>query len=211
MKKWVSVGVVLFLSGCFLACTIQPVVPPSEAAQSPLPVRQQSAAVVPNEQGEYVGTYYIRAMDPLIIQLSGIPEPQTIDVAVDADGRISLPHLGSVTAAGMTRSDLSQTIARLYMEKNIYRSVFVNIAVTAKYYYVQGEVNSAGQYPLVAGTTLMQALATARDTTAYASHNIQITRQGQIYKYDLRKIEKNPALDVEIEAGDMIKVLASWF
>lgn len=211
MRDLLKLFAVFFLSECFMACTIEPIVPPPASSTPQLPVRRQSAEAVPDEQGKYTGTYHIRALDPLVIQLTGIPEPQQIDAAVDANGQITLPHLGPVTAAGMTPSELSRNIEHLYMEQQIYRTVFVNITVTAKNYYVQGEVNASGQYPLVAGTTLMQALAAAHGTTPFASHKVLITRDGQVYKYDINKIEHDPSTDVEIEAGDIIKVLQSWF
>jgi polysaccharide export outer membrane protein len=83
--------------------------------------------------------------------------------------------------------------------------------MTAKSYYVQGEVNAPGQFPLTSGTTLMQAIASARGLSPYASHKVTITRNEQIVKYDIGRIERDPAMDVKIEAGDLIKVLRAWF
>jgi len=211
MKKWYNVFATLFLSQCFLACTIQPIILPLVPDTPQLPVRRQSAEVVPDEQGRHSGTYFIRALDPLVIMLTGIPEEQRLEVVVDESGKITLPLLGPVIAAGQTPSELSRNVERAYTEKQFYRKIFVNIAMPAKSYYVQGEVNVPGQYPLTSGTTLMQALATARGLSLYAGHKVEITRNGQIYKYDIKKIERNPIQDVEIEADDLIRVLRSWF
>jgi len=89
--------------------------------------------------------------------------------------------------------------------------VSVNVTMTAKVYYVQGEVKAPGQFQLASGTTLVQAIAGARGLTPFASKKVTITRQGKIYTFNWKDLEKNPSLDVTIEAGDVIKVWQSWY
>ena len=64
---------------------------------------------------------------------------------------------------------LEDKIEHLYVEGGIYKNVSVNVTMTAKVYYVQGEVNQPGQFQLVSGTTLLQAIASARGYTPYAN------------------------------------------
>ena len=64
-----------------------------------------------------------------------------------------------------------------------------------------------GQFPLSSGTTLLQAIASARGYTAFANkEKITITRRGKIYTYNLKMLEKDPSKDIKIEVGDVIKV-----
>ncbi len=225
MKNNIKMFLLAGFLGCSTACTLQPVVPYQPDVP---PVHEpvfMSTPAVSTEAGEPVvqgapgapmvaydtSAYRIQSLDPITIQFGGMPEQQLMQVVVDENGRINLPHLDPVKVAGMTTSELEREIERLYVEGQIYRNVSINVTMTAKSYYVQGEVNAPGQFPLTSGTTLMQAVAAARGLSPYASDKVTITRHGQIVKYDMGKIERNPSRDVKIEAGDLIKVHRSWF
>jgi polysaccharide export outer membrane protein len=162
---------------------------------------------------ETPGAYQLRPLDPIYIRFSGISEQQALDLVIDENGEISLLHIKEpIKAAGMTTSALEQLIEQLYTEGGIYKNVSVNVTMTAKVYYVQGEVIGPGQYPLTGGTTLLQAIAGARGYTPYANKKkVTITRGGKIYTYNAKDLEKNPAKDVKIEAGDVIKVWQLWY
>ena len=65
---------------------------------------------------------------------------------------------------------------------------------------------------LASGTTLLQAIATARGYSPYANEKkVTITRQEKISQYNMKEIEKDPSLDIKIEAGDVIKVWTRWY
>jgi polysaccharide export outer membrane protein len=84
--------------------------------------------------------------------------------------------------------------------------------MTAKAYYVQGEVNAPGQFQLMSGTTLLQAIAGARGYTPFANKKkVSILRHGKIYTYNAKDLEKHPEKDVKIKAGDVIKVWQQWY
>lgn len=208
-----------FLAGflaCNVACTLQPVVPaPVMNSSAPISVfmgaPETTGEAETSAAGYDASAYRINSLDPITIQFTGTPEQQVMQVVVDEKGQINLPHIGQVKAAGMTTSELEREIERRYKEGQIYRNVSINVTMTAKSFYVQGEVNAPGQFPLTSGTTLMQAIAAARGTSAYASDKVTITRKGQTFRYDLGDIEHSPAKDVIIEAGDLINVHRSWF
>lgn len=210
MKKILDWITAIVISGCCAACTIQPIVPQGGGTRAPLPqVGKADASSVPVDSD--ASAYRIKPLDPIIIQYSGIPEQPPVDVVVNENGEINLPHLGLVKASGLTSFGLEREIERRYKEGQIYRNVSINVMLTAKSYYILGEVNASGQFPLTSGTTLMQAIAAARGPSPYASNKVTITRQGQIYKYNIKDIERHPTQDVKLEAGDLIKVLRSWF
>lgn len=162
---------------------------------------------------EKIGAYKLQPLDPLFIRFSGVLDQVQLDPVIDENGEISLLHIeDSITAAGLTTSELEDEIERLYIEGEIYRNISVNVTMTAKVFYVQGEVIQPGQFPLSSGTTLLQAIASARGYTSFANKKkVTVTRQGKIYTYNLKILEKDPAKDVKIEAGDVIKVWQQWY
>ena len=162
---------------------------------------------------EKIGAYKLQPLDPLFIRFSGVLDQVQLDPVIDENGEISLLHIeDSIIAGGLTTSELEDKIERLYIEGEIYRNISVNVTMTAKVFYVQGEVLQPGQFPLSSGTTLLQAIASARGYTSFANKKkVTVTRQGKIYTYNLKILEKDPSKDVKIEAGDVIKVWQQWY
>ena len=157
--------------------------------------------------------YVLKPLDPIYIRFSGIREQQALELVIDENGEISLLHLREpIKAAGLTTSALEDRIETLYVEGGIYKNVSVNVTMTAKVYYMQGEVKQPGQFQLMSGTTLLQAIAGSRGYTPFANKKkVTITRQNKIYTYNLKEVEQDPTLDVKIEAGDVIKVWQQWY
>lgn len=157
--------------------------------------------------------YKLKPLDPIYIRFSGIQEQQQLELIIDENGEIGLLHINKqIKAAGLTASELEQKIEQLYVDGEIYKNVSVNVTMTAKIYYVQGEVNQPGQFQLMSGTTLLQSIAGARGYTPFANKKkVTITRYGKIYAYNAKDLEKNPSKDVKIEAGDVIKVWQQWY
>ena len=158
-----------------------------------------------------IGGYVLQPLDPIYIRFSGIQEQQQLDLVIDDQGEISLLHIQEpFKAAGLTTSQLEYMIERLYIDGGIYKNVSVNVTMTAKAFFVQGEVNQPGEFPLKTGTTLIQAIAGARGYTAFANKKrVTVTRQGKVYSFNMKELEKDPSKDVNIKAGDVIKVWQS--
>lgn len=94
------------------------------------------------------------------------------------DGKITLPLLGDIPAAGRTSTELKDAISTSLKEyiTNPVVTVIVTETVPANI-YVMGEVHSPGPQPLKGPTTIMQALATAGGFTEWANtKDIQILR-----------------------------------
>ncbi len=93
-------------------------------------------------------------------------------VTVRPDGKISLPLLGDLQAAGLTASQLKDEIAmslRRYQETAVV-SVIVQ-TVNSYRVYVVGDVKTPGQYLLKSRTSILQAIALAGGFTQFASKN----------------------------------------
>jgi polysaccharide export outer membrane protein len=208
---------IYFLSVLFFltaGCVVQPVDgPTANYVSQPADVAAESDA----PGGEAPSTieivpYELKPLDPIFIRFSGIMDQQVLDIVIDEKGQISLLHINEpVMATGLTTSELEDRIERLYVEGGIYKSVSVNVTMTAKAYYVQGEVNAPGKFQLTSGTTLVQAVAEARGLTPFASKKVTVTRQGRIYTFNLKELEMDPSQDVKIEPFDVIKVWQSRF
>lgn len=156
--------------------------------------------------------YKLKPSDPLIVRFSGINDQAVIELVIDEKGYIRLLHIEPILAINLTTTQLEKEIEQRYIEGEIYKNVSVNILMTAKAYYLQGEVIQSGQFELVSGTTLLQAIATARGYSPYANRKkVTITRQGKITEYNMKEIEKDPSKDIIIEAGDVIKVWTRWY
>lgn len=202
------IGSVFLLNGC----VIQPVNAPESALVSapgePALANREGVAATSD-----VGAYRLNPLDPIYLRFSGIAEQQQLELVIDENGEISLLHIPEpIKAAGLTTSQLAQKIERLYVDGGIYKNVSVNVTMTAKVYYMQGEISQPGQFQLMSGTTLLQAIAGSRGYTPFANKKkVTITRHGKIYTYNAVELEKDPSKDVKIEAGDVVKVWQQWY
>ena len=105
--------------------------------------------------------YVIGAGD--VLQVFVWKEPDlTRDVTVRLDGRITLPLLGDVVAAGRTPSELSAELGRQLARFVDAPMVTLGVAqATSARVYVLGQVAQPGTFPLTGRTTVLQALALA--------------------------------------------------
>jgi polysaccharide export outer membrane protein len=157
--------------------------------------------------------YVIGAEDLLDISVWKEPE-LTRTVPVRPDGKISLPLLNDIQAAGETPTQLSAQLA-----ENLKRYVTdpqVTVIVTAinsQRIYLLGEVTRAGAYPLLPGMTVLQAISSAGGLTQYAHlQKIYVLREGDAgqtrlpfnYKEFLKGT--NPEQNVALKVGDTIVV-----
>ena len=109
--------------------------------------------------------YHIQRGDRLAINFYLNPEFNT-EAPVGPDGRITLPLIGSLAAAGMTPADLAQQIDKGYLSE--LRSPDAAVVVKnmpGRQVYVQGQVNRPGAFPLAPGMTALQAFADAGGVT----------------------------------------------
>ena len=210
MFQKLFLGLALSLSMMITGCVHQPADSGSQDLLEMLEISKNETA--PARQVNVTGNK-LSPLDPIYIRFSGIMEQQQLELTIDENGEINLLHIPKpIKAAGLTASQLEQKIEDLYTSGGIYKNVQVNVTMTAKVYYVHGEVNAPGQFQLMTGTTLMQSIAGARGFTPFANKKkVTITRYGKIYKYNTKEIEKNPSKDVKIEAGDVIKVWQHWY
>jgi polysaccharide export outer membrane protein len=93
-------------------------------------------------------------------------------VTVRPDGVISLPLVGDISAAGLTPSELRDSLIDSLKEfqETVVVSVIV-LEVNSVKVYMLGEVVRPGSYTLKRRTSILQAIAMAGGFTQYASKN----------------------------------------
>src|SRR5260370_4271258 len=135
-------------------------------------------------------------------------------VPVRPDGKISLPLLNDVQAAGLTPMQLSGVIAdglKKYMNDP---QVTVSVSeINSRRIYVAGEVTRAGAFPLLPNMTVLQALSSSGGFTQFARpKNIYVLRveEGKQVKHPFNYKDvvsgKKPEQNVLLQPGDVIVV-----
>ena len=189
---------------------LQPSTQSSQAAGKNQPVAKTAPALVSatNDPG-----YVIGPDDTL--QISVWKEPELSgSVPVRPDGKISIPLVDDVQAAGLTAVQLSMQIAdRL---KKFVTDPHVTVIVTAinsRRVYVLGEVARPGGFALLPDMNILQAISDAGGLTQFA-HGKKVyvlrTENGKQVKYPFNysKVLKgeNPEQNIVLKSGDTIVV-----
>jgi polysaccharide export outer membrane protein len=94
-------------------------------------------------------------------------------VTVRPDGRISLPLIGDIQAAGFTAAHVQQEITKRltdFYQEPPHVSLIVQQA-NSYVIFVVGQVERPGQYTVKRGTTFLQAIALAGGFTPFAAYN----------------------------------------
>lgn len=129
-------------------------------------------------------SYLIGAEDVLLISVWKEPD-LTATLPVRPDGKISLPLLNDVQAAGLTPMQLATSITeKLRKFVGDPRVTVVVTQVNSKRVYVTGEVQHTGAIQLVPDMTVLQALSTAGFTQFANTKGIYVlrTENGQSQK-----------------------------
>src|SRR5690606_4512222 len=127
-------------------------------------------------------------------------------------GYINLPYIGSVAAAGVTSSDLSQQIRHAYVSRDFYRTVDVAVSVTERFVYVGGEVQRPGRIVWTPDLTMTKAIQAAGGFTLYAKEAaVNVVREQGVYTLDARLAQRSPSEDPRLVPGDAVQVPRSAF
>jgi polysaccharide export outer membrane protein len=200
--RTVALALALALPACASAQDVPPVSAP--------PTTQAPAAQAP---GATDPTYVIGTDDVLAIVFWELPS-HGAEVAVRPDGKITLPLLNDVQAAGLTpdqlRTSITTASAKFIRDPNV--SVIVK-AINSRKVFVTGQVNKPGPYPLTAPTTVLQMLALAGGPSDFAKKNkiaVMRTENGQTtsLKFNYNDVIQGKKLDqnVMLKPGDTVVV-----
>lgn len=123
-------------------------------------------------------SYVIGSGDQLSLTVWREPNLSSNGLPVRPDGRISVPLLGDVPAAGMTPMQLSKDIAsrlqKFYTDPQV---TITMMAVAPKEIFLIGEIGRTGPIILSPGMNVLQAIAVAGGLTPYAKKKLYILRK----------------------------------
>ena len=181
--------------------------PKSEAENKPAAgaVTPATTPATPDQE------YHIGPQD--VLQIDVWKEQEiTRTIPVRPDGKISLPLLNDVQAAGLTAMQLSANIREGLTKYINNPQVTVTVTqINSRRVFVTGEVAHSGALPLLPGMTALQALSSSGGFTQFAREkSIYILRSenGKQVKipYNYRDVVKGKVEDVPLQPGDVIVV-----
>lgn len=164
--------------------------------------------------------YKIGALDVLDIVVWRNPELST-KVTVRPDGRISLPLVEDLQAAGRNPADLSRDIEKA-LSKFIREPVVTVVVnsfqgVSTEQIRIVGEAGKPQSVPFRKGLTVLDVMLQAGGLTDFADGNgavlVRGSESGKQYSLRLKDLLKRGDIsaNVELMPGDIIIIPQSWF
>jgi polysaccharide export outer membrane protein len=177
--------------------------PPADSARTSV-----KAAAVPAPVD--LKAYVIGAEDQLAVTVWDV-QKLSAPYLVRPDGKITMPLIGDVQAAGLTPGQLQGSISERLKEKYIQSpdvTVLV-LQVNSKKFYIHGEVNKPGAFPLIVPTTVLEGLANAQGFRDFANtKRIRIMRGTEQFKFNYKDVTqgKRTEQNIYLQPGDQIIV-----
>jgi polysaccharide export outer membrane protein len=187
----------------------------SEEVLTAKPVAPDQVSTPPLRRGG--SDYKVGRQDLLEIKVFDLEElNQTVRVA--DDGSITVPLLGRLQVAGLTKGELEALLARL-LEERFVRDPQVTIFVKeyeSKKVAVSGAVKKPGTYEMLGEKTLLEMISQAGGLDAEPGKQIYIFRQAndggeaERLAVDLDRLvyRADAALNVALAPGDIVYVPA---
>ena len=165
----------------------------------------------------------------IVVVGSGATKPVNMQVLVDQNGDVTLPHLlqSPVACDGLTLDALKQKLVKLYSEFYKQPQITVTFAYDGKGVSPWGTVTVLGQVaspgpvnmPSTMDLTVTKVLQAAGGLRPYANKSkIQVSRRDKdgkktTYTIDLIEIGEKGMIekDIVLRAGDVVWVPESWY
>lgn len=173
-----------------------------------------AAAVAPRATDPVLPPGYVIGPDDILSIVFWKDKEMSADAQVRPDGRIALPLIDEVQAAGLTPAQLRERIteeSKKYMED-------ANVTVVVRQInslkaFITGEVNRPGTYPLTSPTSVMQLIAVAGGLREYANSKkivIMRTENGTPKRLPFNYKDvvdgKNLHQNIQLKPGDTVVV-----
>jgi polysaccharide export outer membrane protein len=213
-KPVVSIFTALWLCGVHPASGQTSAQAPSNTVPAAPAAPSASAPAAAVAGAATLASDYVIGPDDVLTVVFWRDKDLTGDVVVRPDGKISLPLLNDVVAAGLTTDQLRQTLlesaGRYITDPNV--TVVVK-QINSRRVFITGQVAKPGPYQLTAPTTVVQLIALAGGLTEYAdSKNITVLRPAQprerSFRVNYRDVAKRKNLrqNIELMPGDTVIV-----
>ena len=188
-----------------------PVIAQPESDPAKLAVPRESAIAkaaqsVPQDDHPFI----LGAEDQITVLVYGSAEFSGAHL-VRPDGKITLPFLGDVIAAGLSPVELGNVIRERLRKYLVDPDVSVSVnAVNSKRFYIQGEVNKTGAFPLLVPTKVLEALVNAGGFRDFANQKkiVVMRMTGERMNFNYKEVIKGKKMDqnIYLKPGDIIIV-----
>ena len=173
------------------------------------------AAAVPTRPSAAGGSDYVIGTDDVLSILFWRDKDLSApEVTVRPDGKVTLPLLNDMQAAGLTPDQLRDAIvvaAQKYVE-DPNPTVIVK-EIKSRKVFITGQVEKAGPYPLNGPTTILQLIAMAGGLREFADGkeiSLMRTENGKpgVYSFNYQDVLKRRNLrqNIELKPGDVVVV-----
>jgi polysaccharide export outer membrane protein len=180
----------------------------SQAPQPAPPPAPSSPQATPLPSGYLIGP------EDLLSIVFWRDKDMSADVIVRPDGKISLPLLNDVQAAGLTpeqlRTQLTQAATKLMADPSV--TVVVK-EIHSRNVFITGNVAKPGTYPLTVEMNVLQLIALAGGLAEYAdAKNIVVMRKEngrqESFKFNYKDVikQKNVQQNISLKPGDTVVV-----
>jgi polysaccharide biosynthesis/export protein len=179
--------------------------PAATAATTPAPSPQRAAAAA------LPADYRLTVGDKLRVEVYKDPQLSQ-SLQVRPDGKITLPLIGDMSAAGLTSLELRDQIATALKEYVTNPVVTVIVVETVPpVVYVMGEVSNPGSVPLNGPMSVLQALAMAGGFRDFANtKDIRVLRRTprgvQTIAFNYKTAVRGDGTPVMLQPGDTVIV-----
>jgi polysaccharide export outer membrane protein len=173
------------------------------ALSAPGPARAQSA---PAPAANPVADYRLGSGDKIRVITFG-EDALTGEFFVGGSGKVSLPLIGEVQAAGLSIPEFQKEVEGA-LKDGYLKEPRVSVEVlNYRPFYILGEVTKPGEYPYTNGLTVLNAVATANGFTYRANtKKVFIKRANSTAEQEVPLTSTTP-----VAPGDTIRIAERFF
>lgn len=157
---------------------------------------------------------YVIGPDDVLSIVFWRDKEMSAEVVVRPDGKISLPLVNDIQAAGLTpeelRAQLTKAATKFLEDPN---ATVVVKEIRSRNVYITGNVGKPGTYPLAAGMNVLQLIALAGGLQEYAdAKNVVVIRVANgtqtSFKFNYKDVVKQKRVEqnIQLKAGDTVVV-----
>ena len=157
---------------------------------------------------------YAIGADDILVVVFWQDKEMSGEVAVRPDGKITLPLINDVQAAGLTptqlRDSIEEAAAKFLREPN---ATVVVKQINSRKVYITGQVSKPGGYSLTVPTSVLQLIAMAGGLLEYADREHVVVLRNEngkqtSYRFNYKAVsqQKNLSQNVLLQIGDTVLV-----
>ena len=157
---------------------------------------------------------YVIGPDDVLSILIWREKDMSLDVTVRPDGKISLPLINDIVAAGLTPEQLRKQVVEQAekLVEDAQATVIVK-TINSRRVFITGQVEKPGSYALTTRMTVLQLIAMAGGLKEFAKSNRIVTMRNDggreerfIFDYNEVVEGKNLQQNLEMKPGDTVVV-----